>query len=77
MPTRHLIGCVVAVVGIATVLTLIAPSAGGFAVVAASLLCPLVMVIAMKFIMGGPHKSVRHSEPTADHATNPTERVGR
>ena len=76
MPTRHLIGCVVAVVGIATVLTLIAPSAGGFAVVAAFLLCPLVMVIAMKFIMGG-HQSVSHSEPTADHATNPTEPVGR
>ena len=77
MPTRHLIGCVIAVVGLATVLTLIAPSAGGFAVVAAFLLCPLVMVIAMKFIMGGSHQSVPHSEPTADHSTNLTERVGR
>ena len=77
MPTRHLIGCVVAVVGLATALTLIAPSAGGFAVLAAFLLCPLVMVIAMKFIMGGPHQSVPHSEPTADRSTNLTERVGR
>lgn len=77
MPTRHLIGCVVAVVGLATVLTLIAPSAGGFAVFAALLLCPLVMVIAMKLIMGGPGESVRHSEPTADQSTNLTERVGR
>ena len=77
MPTRHLIGCVVAVVGVATALTLIAPSAGGFAVVAAFLLCPLVMVIAMKFIMGGPHESASNSEPTADHSTNLTERVGR
>ena len=77
MPTRHLIGCVIAVVGFATVLTLIAPSVGGFAVFAAFLLCPLVMVIAMKFIMGGSHESVPHSEPTADHSTNLTERVGR
>ena len=77
MPTRHLIGCVIAVVGLATALTLIAPSAGGFAVVAAFLLCPLVMVIAMKFIMGGRHQSVPNSEPTADHSTDLTERVGR
>ena len=53
MPTRHLIGCVVAVVGVATALTLIAPSAGGFAVVAAFLLCPFVMVIAPPLVADG------------------------
>jgi hypothetical protein len=77
MPTRHLIGCVIAVVGLASILTLIAPSVGGFAVFAALLLCPLVMVIAMKLIMGGPGESVRQSEPTVDHSRNLTERVGR
>lgn len=77
MPTRHLIGCVTVVVGLAAVLTLIAPSAGGFAVFAALLLCPVVMVIAMKFIMGGHGESVRHGEPTSDRSTNLTERIGR
>jgi hypothetical protein len=77
MPTRHVIGCVFAVVGLASILTLIAPSVGGFAVFAALLLCALVMVIAMKLIMGWPGESVRQSEPTVDRSTNLTERVGR
>lgn len=77
MPTRHVIGCVIVVVGLASILTLIAPSAGGFAVFAVLLLCPLVMVIAMKLIMGGHGESLRQSEPPVDHSTNPTERLGR
>lgn len=63
MPTRHLIGCVIAVIGLASLVTLIAPSAGGFAVVAAFLLCPLVMLIAMKLLMGGHANTARITEP--------------
>ncbi|HSP27290.1 MAG TPA: hypothetical protein VLN74_01990 [Ilumatobacteraceae bacterium] len=77
MPTRHLIGCVVAVVGLASILTLLAPSAGGFVVLGAFLLCPLVMVIAMKLIVGTPGTSVQQSEPTVDHTTNLADRTGR
>lgn len=77
MPTRHLVSCVVAVVGLASILTLLAPSAGGYVVFAAFLLCPLVMVIAMKLIMGTPGTSAHQSEPTVDHTTNLADRTGR
>ena len=75
MTSRHLLGCAAAVLAAGALLAVLAPSASTLALVAAFLVCPLVMVIAMKLLMGGGHGGhVAH-----DHINQPErpQEVGR
>ena len=75
MTSRHLLGCAAAVLAAGALIAVLAPSASALAVVAAFLVCPLVMVIAMKLLMGAGHGD----HASDDHITQPErpQEVGR
>ena len=78
MTSRHLLGCAAVVLAAGALIAVLAPSASTLALVAAFLVCPLVMVIAMKLLMGGGHDG--HGGHAAhDHITQPErpQEVGR
>ena len=65
MSTRHLIPCAAVLISVIAIVTVFPTSASALAVVAAFLLCPLVMVVAMKLIMSGGHDRAPRHEPTS------------
>lgn len=65
MSARHLLGCAAAVLSAALLIAVFAPSANALATIAVFLLCPLVMVIAMKLLMGGGHAAHEQDDPIA------------
>lgn len=71
MHKNHFIGCGF---GIAIALAFVAfsgGSAGGLGILAAALVCPIVMIGAMYFLMGNPHRDHTEDKPvderTASH----------
>lgn len=65
MSARHLFGCAAAVLSAALLIAVFAPSANVMATIAVFLLCPLVMVIAMKLLMSGGHAAHERDDPIA------------
>ena len=74
MHRGHLVGCAVGVALALGYVALTGGSAGGLGVLVAALACPLAMVVAMRFLMGGGHAGCGHG--AHDHAggTGRTER---
>lgn len=57
MHTNHLVGCGIGVaVALVVAVALSGGSAGSLGVLFAVVLCPLTMVVAMRFLMGGGHR---------------------
>lgn len=70
--SRHFLHCTAAVLAAAAIVFVVAPSGSTLALAAAFLICPLVMVIAMKLLMGGGHDLPGRSAP-AEGADVPSE----
>lgn len=75
MSARHLLGCVAVVLTAALSVAVLAPSADVLATITVFLLCPLIMVIAMKLLMGGGHAAQEQHEPIS--RTVHPEEIGR
>ena len=67
MHKGHLAGCAVGIVLALAFVAFTGGSAGGLGVLVAALACPLAMVVAMKFLMGG-----QHERDHSDHAHQAT-----
>lgn len=72
MQKNHLIGCGA---GIAIALAFVAlsgGSAGGLGILAAALICPIVMIGVMYFLMGGAHQSHTGDKPVDERTASPS-----
>lgn len=72
MHKNHLIGCGA---GIAIALAFVAlsgGSAGGFGILAAALICPIVMIGVMYFLMGSRHPSSTAERPVDERTASPS-----
>lgn len=63
MSSRHLLGCAAALLTVGALIAVLAPSGSTLAVAAAFLLCPLVMLVAMKLLMGGGRGAHEEHDP--------------
>lgn len=67
MHKNHLVGCAAGIVIALAVVALSGGSAGAFGILVAALICPLVMIAAMYFLMGGSRQA--HHDTTVDQHT--------
>jgi hypothetical protein len=74
MHKNHLVGCAAGIIIALAVVTLSGGSAGGLGILAAALVCPLVMTAAMFFLMGGNRRPPVNLEDPRQEATNTTPR---
>ena len=63
MHKNHLIGCGIAIAVALVVVALSGGSGGSLGVLVAALLCPVTMVVAMRFLMGGEQRPHRGEGP--------------
>jgi hypothetical protein len=66
MHKNHLVGCAAGIAIALAVVALSGGSAGGLGILAAALVCPLVMTAAMFFLMGGTSHRDRRVDTSAD-----------
>lgn len=71
MRKGHLVGCGIAIVLVLGFLAFTGGSSAGLGLLVVALACPVAMVVAMKFLMGGQHteqhgRDVRTDTPTAN-----------
>lgn len=71
MSSRHLLGCAVALLTVGALIAVFTPSASTLAVAVAFLLCPLVMLLAMKLLMGGGHGTHEQHDPLPQPLRHP------
>ena len=66
MHKNHLTGCVVGILLALAVVRLTGGSAGGLGVLAAALVCPVMMLVMMRSMMGGQTHHEHESTPSRE-----------
>lgn len=72
MHRSHFAGCALTIVIALGFVAFTGGSAGGLGVLVAALACPIAMIVAMKFLMGGQHANCAHAHQPADRASAPS-----
>lgn len=75
MHKGHLAGCAVGIVLALGFVALTGGSAGGLGLLVAAVACPIAMVVAMKFLMGGQTTHHEGSDGTVQRPTPEREQV--